>query len=224
LFRDSGQTRKLIFDNVLAAANKIEPVSNPRHTLSVENARWSGPADYSLAEQKQAVLSRGTLGRRLVGDLILRDTTGTELARRSTQLARVPYMTDRGTFIQGGNEYTMAHQMRLKPGVFTRRKQNGELESHVNVSRGFSHRIFMDPATGVFRVAIGQAKIPIVPLLKTMGISDQQLRDAWGNEQFQENLRHADPQAIGKLYRKLHSHGVAPDVEQGPAVAFEVAL
>jgi hypothetical protein len=160
LFRDSGQTRKLIFDNVLAAANKIEPVSNPRHTLSVENARWSGPADYSLAEQKQAVLSRGTLGRRLVGDLILRDTTGTELARRSTQLARVPYMTDRGTFIQGGNEYTMAHQMRLKPGVFTRRKQNGELESHVNVSRGFSHRIFMDPATGVFRVAIGQAKMP----------------------------------------------------------------
>ncbi len=218
-FGDNVQTRKLIFDNVLSAAQKIEPVSNPRHSLSIENPRWSGPDSYSLAEQKQAVLSRGTLGRKLVGDVILRDTAGNVLGQRSTQLARVPYMTDRGTFIMGGNEYTMAHQMRLKPGVFTRRKRNGELESHVNVSKGFGHRIFLDPETGVFRIAIGQAKIPLVPLLRTMGISDGQMRDTWGNELSQVNMAHADPQAIGKLYRKLHSHGTAPELEQKAAVA-----
>lgn len=219
-FGDNPGTRKLIFDNVLAAAKKIETVSNTRHSLSIENARWQGPEDYSIAEQKQAVLSRGTLGRKLYGDVILRDPAGTVLSQRSAQLARVPYMTDRGTFIMGGNEYTMAHQMRLRPGVFTRRKQNGELESHVNVSKGFSHRVFMDPKTGVFRIAIGQAKIPLVPVLKTMGITDGQMQEAWGNELTESNMKQSDPQAVGKLYKKLFQNGTATaGHEQHMAVA-----
>lgn len=219
-FGDNTVTRRMIFENVLAAAQKLEPASNPRHSLGIENTRWQGPEDYSIAEQKQAVLSRGTLGRKLVGDFVLRDAVGDVIAKRSAQLARVPYMTDRGTFIMGGNEYTMAHQMRLRPGVFTRRKQNGELESHVNVSKGFSHRVFMDPKTGVFRIAIGQAKIPIVPVLKSMGITDRQMQEAWGNELSQSNMQHSDPQAVGKLYKKLFQHGTAAaGQEQHLAVA-----
>lgn len=219
-FGDNVGTRRLIFDNVLAAAQKLEPVSNPRHSLSIENARWQGPEDYSISEQKQAVLSRGTLGRKLVGDFVLRDALGNPVAKRSAQLARVPYMTDRGTFIMGGNEYTMAHQMRLRPGIFTRRKQNGELESHVNVSKGFSHRVFMDPKTGVFRIAIGQAKIPLVPVLKSMGITDRQMQEAWGNELTESNMKQSDPQAVGKLYKKLFQNGTAAaGHEQHMAVA-----
>lgn len=219
-FGDNVGTRRLIFDNVLAAAQKLEPVSNPRYSLSIENARWQGPEDYSIAEQKQAVLSRGTLGRKLVGDFILRDALGNPIAKRSAQLARVPYMTDRGTFIMGGNEYTMAHQMRLRPGIFTRRKQNGELESHVNVSKGFSHRVFMDPKTGVFRIAIGQAKIPLAPVLKSMGITDRQMQEAWGNELTESNMKQSDPQAVGKLYKKLFQNGTAAaGHEQHMAVA-----
>lgn len=218
-FGDNAGTRKLIFDNVLAAAQQLEVASNPRHSLSVENARWYGPEDFSIADQKKAVLSRGTLARKLMGDYVLRDTAGTEISRRSAQLARVPYMTDRGTFIMGGNEYTMSHQMRLRPGVFTRRKQNGELESHVNVSKGFSHRVFMDPETGVFRIAIGQAKIPLAPLLRTMGVTSSQMQEAWGDEQAQTNLQHSDPQAIGKLYKKLFPRGTASAHEQHAEVA-----
>ena len=219
-FGDTAQTRKMIFDNVLKAAQQIEPVTNPRHSLSVENARWSGQEDYSIAEQKQAILSRGTLGRQLYGDLVLRDPAGTVLGTRKTQLARVPYMTDRGTFVVGGNEYTMSHQMRLRPGVFTRQKQNGELESHVNVSKGFSHRLYLDPETGVFRIAIGQAKIPLVPLLRAMGVPDSKLREAWGNELTAINTEKADPQAIKKLHDRLFQNGRKDEsVSQHDAVA-----
>lgn len=218
-FGDAATTRGMIFDNVMAAAQKLEPVSNTRHSLHIENPRWTGPADYTIAQQKQAVLSRGTLGRRLTGDIVLRDTTGNEVARRSAQLARVPYMTDRGTFIIGGNEYTMANQMRLRPGIFTRVKQNGELESHVNVAKGFSHRLFFDPASQVFRINMGQANIPLAPILRSLGVTDRQLREAWGDEIAASNMQHSDPQAITKLYHKLFRNGTAPMAEQPLAIA-----
>ena len=222
-FGDIDGTRKLLFDNVLAAAQKIEPVMNPRHTLSIQDPRWQGPETFSYADQKKAILSRGSLSRKLMGTMVLSDAEGNELARKNAQLARVPWMTNRGTFINKGNEYTMSHQMRLRPGVFTRRKQNGELESHVNVSKGFGHRIFLDPESGIFRIKMGQAKIPLFPLLKTMGVSDKQMRASWGNELTTANMGKSDPRAISKLYGKLFRDGDASEMDQAAAVtkAFE---
>lgn len=217
-FGDSPGTRRRIFDNVMTAAKAMQPVSNPRHQFAFENPRWVGPEDYTIDQQKQALLSRGTLGRRLVADAVLRDPTGAELARRQSQLATVPYMTDRGTFIMAGNEYTMAHQLRLLPGVFTRRKQNGELESHINVAKGYSHRVFMDPESGVFRIGMGQAKIPLFPLLSAMGVTSHQLRELWGDELVQRNMQMNDPQAIGKLYQKLKPRGTDVGAAQNQAV------
>lgn len=213
-FQDKLTTRKTIFDNVLDAARNIPPVVNSRHSLSIENPRWQGPEDFSIAQQKQAVLSRGNLGRKLIGTMVLRDAAGGEVARRNTQLATVPYMTERGTFIFNGNEYTIAHQLRLRPGVFTRRKQNGELESHVNVSKGMSHRIFFEPATKIFRVGMDQANIPLLSLFRAMGVPEPQLRKAWGDEIFNANSQKTDPTAIAKLYQKLHRFGKdAPDAQ-----------
>lgn len=210
-FGDANGTRQLIFDNALAAASALEPASNPRHTLSLQNVGYAGQDKFSIAEQKQALLSRGTLARRLQGEWVLADPEGNEVSRRRTTLAKIPYLTDRGTFIQGGNEYTMAHQMRLRPGVFTRVKENDELEAHVNVSKGFGHRIFLDPKSGVFRIQMGQAKIPLLPLLKAMGVPDSKLRDVWGNELTAVNTEKADPSAVRKLYGKLHRDGEDTD-------------
>jgi DNA-directed RNA polymerase beta subunit len=211
-FGDTATTRKLIFDNVLAAASAAEPVTNSRHSLHLSDVQWSGPEDFSIADQKKALLSQGTLARKLIGTYVMKDVNGNPIASRKTQLARVPYMTDRGTFILGGNEYTMSHQTRLMPGVFARKKQNDEYESHLNVSKGHGSRVFLDPATGVFRIQMGQAKIPLFPLLKAMGISDSQLRDAWGNELTASNMKQDSSQAITKLYSKLYK-GKRPEGE-----------
>lgn len=206
-FGDIDGTRDLIFKNVFDAASAIQPVSNPRYSLAIEQPKWVGPERYTLADQKKAILSRGTLSRRLTGTAHLRDAAGNTIATRNVQLAKVPYMTDRGTFIMNGNEYTISHQMRLLPGVFTRRQQNGELESHVNVSKGYGHRIYLDPETGVFRIKLGQAKIPLLPLLKAMGVSESDLRKAWGNELTAVNIQKNDTQALGKIYQKLYRNG-----------------
>jgi DNA-directed RNA polymerase subunit beta len=203
-FGDPRAIRTRIYDRVLHAARGWQPINNQRHTLALESIAYEDPSDHEIAEQKKAILEGRTIGRRLRGDWVLRDNaTGTEVDRRRLTLATVPYITPRGTFIQGGNEYTLAHQLRLRPGVYTRLKENGELEAHGNVAGGLGHRVFLEPETGVFRLSVGQARMPLVSLLKAMGVGDGQLRERWGNELAASNLRRDDPSVIDKLHAKL---------------------
>jgi DNA-directed RNA polymerase beta subunit len=125
--------------------------------------------------------------------------------RRDVTVARVPHLTPRGTFVLNGVDYTLSNQMRLLPGVFTRRKESGELESHVNVmpGKGVSHRLNLDPETGVFRIELGQARMPLLPLLRTLGAADADLRTAWGDDIYSANLRHDDASVNEKLFRRL---------------------
>jgi len=225
-FGDSAATRTLLYDNVLQAAQSLEPVTNQRHTLALNDVRYSGPDSFSLAEQKKAILGRQTLGREMRGTWSLTDNeTGEVLASRKSLLGRVPYLTDRGTFISRGNEYTMANQMRLRPGAFARIKENGELETHVNFvpGKGQSHRVFLDPTTGIFKMHIGQANIPLISVLRTMGVDDTRLREAWGNDLAAVNMEKQDPRSINKLYDHL-SRGEPTDDVQGRRDAIATAL
>ncbi len=85
--------------------------------------------------------------------------------------------------------------------------------------KGRAHKLYLDPETGIFRIKIGQARIPLVPLLKTMGVTDRQLRENWG-DLAGVNLQKSDPRAIKKLYEKIKSNGTDTDEEsQSKAVA-----
>jgi len=219
---DASGTRQRLFDNALKAAEDFEPISNQRFTIQLHEPHYKGPDTYSYDEQKQAILGRRTLGRELHGTWHLIDNaTGNVVAKRKSRLGMIPYLTDRGTFINRGNEYTMSHQMRLRPGVFTRVKDNGELESHVNVlpGKGRSHRIYLDPETGVFRIQIGQARIPLLPLLRAMKVTDSQLRGAWGNDLTAVNMEKDDPKALNKLADRLTRGDLADDQSKREAIA-----
>ena len=169
-FGDVGALRTNIFERALSSAQSVEPIQNDLYTLKLHDVNYAGPERYSRADQKKAVLTRGSLARKMVGTWSLIDNkTQQPIASRPTTIANVPYLTDSGTFVNRGVEYTLAHQLRLRPGVFTREKDNGELEAHVNTlpGKGRSHRYYMDPQTGVFKIQIGQAQIPLMPLLKS---------------------------------------------------------
>ncbi len=70
----------------------------------------------------------------------------------------LPYITERGTIVYGGNEYSNISQSRLKPGAYTSIRRSGEPETFFNIKprTGRSFRMWMTPDTGVFRVNIGQ--------------------------------------------------------------------
>ncbi|NDE17753.1 hypothetical protein EBZ80_22775, partial [bacterium] len=61
----------------------------------------------------------------------------------------------------------------------------------------------MDPTTGEFQIQIGQAKIPLLPLLKTLGVQEKQIREAWGNEIAAVNMQKGDAGTLDKLYSRL---------------------
>lgn len=214
-FGDVSATRTNIFDRALQSASTLQPVKNDLHTLHLSGVGYKGPETFTKADQKKAILTGNSLHRRLTGTWNLVDNvTGQTISQRQTTLANVPYLTDSGTFVNKGVEYTLAHQMRLKAGVYTREKDNGELEAHVNMlpGKGRTHRYYLDPKTGVFKVQLGQANIPLMPLLKSLGASDKDIRAAWGNDITAVNMEKGDAGTLEKLYQRLVYRPV-PDLD-----------
>ena len=198
--------RTAIFDSVLTSMAKQFPQSYGGVRLEVNDLHYDGPEEFSLADQKRALLSNRYLHRKLKGVVRLVDeATGTPIEERPMTLMKVPVLTQRGTFIHNGSEYTTMHQARLLPGVFTRRKSTGELESHFNVRRGTgnSFRVHLEPDTGLFKMDIGQASLRLYSLLHDLGIPDEKLEAAWGPELLAKNKTKYDPRVFEKAYMRL---------------------
>ena len=205
-FGDVKATRNNVYNRVLEAARDHEPVSNEQYTLGLRDVHYQDPDYVSIKDQKKAILSGDTRGRRLRGTWELKDNiTGDVVDRKKTVLMTVPHLTGRGTYIHRGNEYTLRNQQRLRAGVFTRIKDNGEIEAHANVKpgKGLSHRYFLDPEKGVFFIRAGQAKLPLMPLLKTMGATQKQLQEAWGPEIYAANYPADEASAYKKIKDKF---------------------
>lgn len=217
-FGDAAGTRKAIFDHVYRALTKKYPISNNRYTLQLTNLRYRAPKEFSVADQKKAILRGRTLGWNMVGSWQLVDNATGKIVDKTPPrlIAKVPYLTDRGTLIFNGTEYSIASQMRLRPGVYSRIKQNGLIEAHFNVKGGTgpSFRVYMEPHTGVFRAQIGQANLKLYPILRAMGVADRDLAAAWGKDLLRANMEATDPRAVSRAYAKLVPQRVREEVEQ----------
>lgn len=199
---DVSARRQHIFDQVRQATASLGDIEGPQHVLKLADVHYDGPEQYGRRDEKAAILQNGTLSRRLRGTWQLYDKQGQLLSERTTTLARVPYLIDQGTFIFRGNKYGMVRQPRLLPGVYVRRKENGDLEGQVNTSK-FTHRYFVDPESERMQIEFGKARIPLLPLLRTMGATEKDIRAAWGDRIFQANLQKDDNVAIHKLAAKV---------------------
>lgn len=206
---DLDGTRTRILDRVFNAVNKRyneTPLENDRYTLKLENLKYDRTTPVSLAKQKAALLEGRSLAHNLHGEWVMLDkATGQEIDRKPTLVARVPMFTQRGTCISKGNEYTISHQLRLRPGPYTRRKESGELETHFNLlpGTGSAFRMQLDPASGVFGMHIGQGNIPVYSLLRNLGIGDDELERVWGKELLAKNRDAAKDTDMDKAYSRI---------------------
>jgi DNA-directed RNA polymerase beta subunit/intein/homing endonuclease len=216
---DADAIRQAVFDDSLAAVAALPPVVGRKYTLSLADLKYLGPSAVTIGARKQARLEGRTMARKLMGTWNLHDNaTGEQIASRRATVAQIPYYMPTWTFLLGGNDYPMAYQSRLKSGVYARRKSSGELESHLNVlpGEGFAHRILLDPETGKFKLLLGQSKLPLAPLLKTLGVTDSAIRAAWGPVATQ-NLADSDSGATTKLHARLVRPGDTRPREQAIA-------
>jgi DNA-directed RNA polymerase beta subunit len=174
--------------------------------LELSDMAYVDKPRYSLAEQREALLKDATLARRLRGTVTLVDTeTNKPLeVRKNMTLARVPYLTQRGTMIHNGSEYAPVSQSRLLPGAYTRKRNNGELETHFNVrpGTGSAIRMSLDPTTGQYRMRVGTSNVHAYSVFKDLGVTDAEMERRWGPEILEANRAGYDSRAVDRVYMK----------------------
>jgi DNA-directed RNA polymerase beta subunit len=204
-FDDARKMRSLMEANAVDALSKSFPNTDGTTRLELTNVRVDGK-EYGLGEQKKALITGRSLNTPVKGTWRLVDeATGSVLDERDDVVMRLPYMTDRGTMVQGGNDVAVANQMRLKPGVYTRRRKSGEVEAQFNVmpGEGTGFRVWLEPESGIMRMAVRNANIPAYHAMRMAGVDDASMRKAWGNEIYELNKAKSDANAAAKMHGKF---------------------
>jgi len=210
-FTNTAETREAIrsklqnaFDNFHNVHKKLK-IDN-KYNLKFEDVKVSDK-EYHIGDQKDAIIKNKYLTVPITGKIKLVDEDGKEQDAYNGTIGRVPYYTGRGTFIYNGNEYTSSNQFRLKPGVYSRVKNSGDLESHVNVDplTGPSFRINMNPKNGILKTTFGKANANLYSLLSNAGVTDDKLKKAWGNEIVETNKSKARSDELDRIYSHLYS-------------------
>lgn len=168
------------------------PIEGNKHKLVLTDV-WVDDTlnTYDLASQKKAKLGGKSWAVPVYAGIDLIDKSSGKVINsvKRMKLIDLPKITPRASYIVDGNEYQVVNQLRLKPGVYTRIKNNGELESKVNLAKGVNFDVLLNQERGVFTVKIGTANIKLYPILRDLGISDQEMMAAWGDKLLESNQK-----------------------------------
>jgi len=204
-------------ESAAEALGSVFPIVSRAHELRLDRT-WveDKAAAGDIKGQLEAKLEDRTWGVPLYGRLRLLDrATGKTLDTKDVRLTDLPKLTPRLGYIVGGKEYQLDRQWRLKPGVYARIKDNGELESHINVAGGQRFAINFDPTSRRFNFDYAGSSIPLAPLLHTMGVGDADLRRTWGPEIYAANAAKHET-ALRKFY-KVDTGKDAPSLDAAAA-------
>ena len=195
--------RENLYSNLYKEISDNFKVEDDNYLLTVKDLQLE-EKPITPQKEKEALLTGQTLFQPIRGNITLIDkTTGKPISSQRKRIAIAPYITPRGTFIVNGVEYGLINQLRLRPGIYTRLTNTGEYEALVNVAGAPGHRYVLDPESGVFYLTTGQAKIPLLPILRSLGISDSEIAKAWGKDIYLKNAEIADPKAVERAYTAL---------------------
>jgi DNA-directed RNA polymerase subunit beta len=208
----ASERREQIRQKTITGLKDLFPLIGKNSTLDIRNIAIKRK-EYSTNEQKDALMSGRTLHEPIQATLVLKDNkTGKVLDEKQRTLLHLPYFTQRYTFIVGGNEYDIPSQLRLKPGVYTRERNNGEFEAAFNLSKGDNFRIAMEPESGKIHMELDASKIPLYPLLRSLGATDTEIKNYWGAELKDVNAtlgKDKEEVVLNKIINKIKRAGDA---------------
>lgn len=202
--------RGLIFQRVKDAVAKRFPLYNDKYVLAVQDLDYDDPDEVSYKDQKKAVMQGKSVGRRLRGRYVLKDAATDQVISKTPvqTLLNVPYMTDRGTFINSGHEYTFNNIMRLQPGAYSKKNSADEITAQFNVKKGTGAGFNMrfTPSKGLFYINRGTANAPAYTVMKDLGVTDDQMKAAWGDELFKQNKEFGTSQKARIAANRIYNY------------------
>ena len=205
-FEDFDAHRELIYNDVKNTLIKQFPKEHNGVRMELQDVDYEDPPVHSVTEQKKALHDDTFLGRRLRGTVRLVDTkTGEVLDSKKITLMKVPELTNRGTFIRGGNEWGTVSQQRLLPGAYTRFQNNGDISTQFNVRTGTggAFTVNFNPETMQYKLKVGGSEVHLYSLLKDMGYDDEHLKDKWGSAVLEANAENYDSRTLDKAYNNI---------------------
>jgi DNA-directed RNA polymerase subunit beta len=199
------------------------PIEGKNYILTLSDLKAENK-EFTHADEKDAILKSKSLSYPIKGHLKLIDkATGKVIdENKNFSLMDAFYITPKHTMVYKGNNYSVANQLQLNPGVYTRSKDTGELESHFNTGSGRSFSITLDPQSFQFSVhpASSSSSIPLGPLVsKVFGIGPKEVSQYIPAQVWEANLAASagkEAKIINDLYSKLVSTG-----KQKPTASLE---
>jgi DNA-directed RNA polymerase beta subunit len=202
-FFDPEKLRHMLFDTAVESfGKKINAIETQDYKLNVKNLKMDIP-NVTSSMQKKLVLEKKDLTAPLKGTVeLIHKASGKVLESKNTTLAQIPYVTNHNTVIYNGSEYEAVNQQRLLPGIYSRIRQDGIPEAHINpeARTGQAARILFLPEKQLFVLMVRNSQVRLYGILKDMGVSDNMLKDAWGEQILNSNRMQYKGDEIDKLY------------------------
>lgn len=105
-------------------ASKFPIKTGNGREVDIEGLKINRPKDFnSLSKQHKLKLDRKSLTGDIKASFVIKKDGKVEEKTPLVSLFELPYKTQRGTYLVGGNEKTITSQMRLRPGVYTDKKE-----------------------------------------------------------------------------------------------------
>lgn len=178
-------------NTVLDSYQKIFPVERNGFKLELKKI-WADesttdPKDFP--QQKKFKLAGNTWGAPIFASIVMKDPSGKVIdTMEKVRLSTLPRQTPRGSYIVNGMEYQVANQLLRKMGAYvTRRATGDQFKGSFNLEGGKNFQMTFDPKTNQYKAEMDQAKMPLYPLLHALGVSDDKMKSAWGDEVFHAN-------------------------------------
>ena len=175
---------------------------------------------YSMEEAKERDATYST--RLHVKVRLINRETG-EIKEQEIYLGDFPLMTDSGTFIINGAERVVVSQLVRSPGCYYAEEFDTKTGKRTYTSTVMPLRgawlEYETDGNDIFYVRVDRTrKVPVTTLLRAIGlVTDDQIRDLFGNEELIEATIAKDPiktqeEALIEIYKKLRP-GELPTVE-----------
>lgn len=203
---DFDTQRRLLYDDVRTAVSEMFPAEYNGVRVELDELDYDGPETYTRKEQKEALMKNRALSRRLRATVRLKDMeTGEVLDETRQTLLKVPVLTDRGTYIDNGNEIGLRRQARLMAGPYSRVRDSGDLETFFNtrVGTGKPFRVRFEPESTQYKLFVSGSNLHLYSLLHDLGIDDRALEQAWGSGILDKNKNRYDHKTLDKAYTKF---------------------
>jgi DNA-directed RNA polymerase beta subunit len=197
----------------------IYPIASEERTLKIDSVDF-GQSELDpnrWKDIKDAIVNKKSITIPVNAKFTLTNNeSGDKISTHKINIADLPIATKMGTYVVKGNQYNMPVQMRLKSGAYGRISDKGEAEIFNNIDNSSPIRTQIDTQKEIVNLKIGQGRVPIYPVLKVLGMDDNKIRSALGDNIFNANAAVKYDNSIKKTYKAIFNKNMeaAEDGEQ----------